>query len=152
VEAVLWGLEIKKTSWTVPTWVRVTWEVVERERHPSAKRAVPGRALRDRGAGRPGLFELIPSLGLDLPPELLWADGEAVYQVDDTDRFAPRSALRRQGREPAPSWAYIWPVAGWPGQTVAISGIGLFSRSGLTMLKFAGNLAGDLPVVVDLLG
>ena len=75
-------LETEKASWTVPNLVQVTWQVMERDPHRSAEQD-QARAERCVAAvlAHPDVLKLTPSLGLDLPAELVRADGEAVYQV-----------------------------------------------------------------------
>ena len=94
VDTVMQRLETEKASWTVPNLVQVTWQVMERDPHRSAEED-QARAERCVAAvlAHPDVLKLTPSLGLDLPAELVRADGEAVYQVHYTDRFATRSAI-----------------------------------------------------------
>ena len=94
VDTVMHRLETEKASWTVPNVMQVTWQVMERDPHRSAEED-QARAERcvDAVLAHHDVLKLTPSLELDLPAELVRADGEAVYQVHIPDRFATRSAI-----------------------------------------------------------
>jgi hypothetical protein len=50
----------------------------------------------DAVLGHAEVVKLTPTLDLDLPEELLRADGESVYEVHHLGRYATRSALNEE--------------------------------------------------------
>jgi conjugative relaxase-like TrwC/TraI family protein len=97
VEAVMGRLEGEKSSWTVPNVMQVTWQVMERDGDTTAEED-EARAQRciDAVLGHAEVVKLTPTLDLDLPAELLRADGESVYEVHHSGRYATRSALNEE--------------------------------------------------------
>ncbi len=96
-EAVTARLEAEKASWTVPNVMQVVWQVMERDPNTTAEED-EARAARvvDAVLARDDVLKLTPSLGLDLPAELVRQDGEAVYQVHMAGRFATRCSVNEE--------------------------------------------------------
>jgi hypothetical protein len=96
-ETVMARLEAEKATWTVPNVMQMVWQVMERDPNTTVEQD-EARAARvvDAVLARDDVLKLTPSLGLDLPPELVREDGEAVYQVHMAGRFATRSAISEE--------------------------------------------------------
>jgi conjugative relaxase-like TrwC/TraI family protein len=96
-ETVMARLEAEKATWTVPNVMQVVWQVMERDPNTTAEED-EARAARvvDAVFARDDVLKLTPSMGLDLPAELVREDGEAVYQVHMAGRFATHSAVNEE--------------------------------------------------------
>ena len=96
-ETVMARLEAEKATWTVPNVMQVVWQVMERDPNTTVEED-EARAARvvDAVLARGDVLKLTPSLGLDLPEELVREDGEAVYQVHMAGRYATRSAVNEE--------------------------------------------------------
>ena len=151
VEAVIGRLEVEKATWTVPNVVQVTWQVMDRD--PATTVADDeARAQRIVAAvlGHDEVLKLTPSLDLDLPVRLVRADGEAVYQVHLTDRYATRSAFNEEEYLVARCHSTtITPVSGSRVEEAlaAPSGAGL-SDDQAAAVRGVLSSAGDVNVVV----
>lgn len=96
-DAVVGRLEVEKASWTVPNVMQMVWQQMERDPNTTVEQD-EARAARvvDTVLGRSDVLKLTPSLGLDLPAELVRADGEAVYQVHMAGRFATAGSVNEE--------------------------------------------------------
>ena len=96
-ETVMARLEAEKATWTVPNVMQMVWQVMERDPNTTTEED-EARAARviDAVLARDDVLKLTPSLGLDLPPERVREDGEAVYQVHMAGRYATHSAVREE--------------------------------------------------------
>lgn len=97
VAAVMARLGAEKSSWTLPNVMQATWQTMERDPARSATddEAFAGRCI-DAVIRHGEVVKLTPSLALDLPGELVRANGESVYEVHHSARYATASALTEE--------------------------------------------------------
>jgi hypothetical protein len=151
VEAVIGRLEVEKATWTVPNVVQVTWQVMDRD----LATTVEDDEARAQGIvaavlGHDEVLKLTPSLDLDLPAHLVRADGEPVYKVHLTDRYATRSAFNEEEYLVARCQSTtITPVSGARVKEAlaATGGVGL-SDDQAAAVRGVLTSAGDVNVVV----